>query len=486
MPNPNGEGDAAAVAAELADLIERQRRTIAAERLAWAGPDAVRDDLAEVEQRLAALGGSVRQTIEAWRLTPALVYELNRSAGVATAALRHTPPLAGLPEAVHPLQQAVQPAPYIMDYARSGARLSYVAQAPFITGVDHPLLAEAAERARRTIHGAGAGRSLLFGSGMGAMNTAIDFMAQTARAAGRRNLLGRHSWIEVQAYALEQHPDTFTLVDETDADALASALADPAVFGVIIEPLPNHPTMPVAALDVCYSALENTERMLLLDAAHTPEVAPRVIPGVITLSVVSGVKFLQAGLDLGKSGLLTFWGDDRGAFARILELRERSGRVPSFTEARLACLDDHASFQARLARYDRNMRAWAAHLDAGLRGSDLTVVSPWLEDHPHHARSATIGGGRFVYLGHRSGTSLLGVDRWLCTEAAARDLPGVAACTFGLNVPHANIIVGADGTTFLRLSSGSDSSASSDRVVALWSELLAERFRPATKRSARR
>lgn len=469
---------------ELEALVAREVAKVDAQLEATSVPD-VSAELTRARDRLTQLVDWSRGADDL-AVPNRAAWAFKASVNARTLLLRHTPALEGLPAA---LDGAQQPGgSHLVDYARGGYFLELDERFP--EGVrfdDHPRLAQLARSIRDTLGRSGAWEPLLFTSGMGAVNTALDWMAERAR--GQPLLLGAHAWIEVKEYVDHTWPGAFSAVDETEPAALAHALGDPHVAGLVIEPLVNHPASPVVALREVLQAPVRGEKLLLLDLALTPELdvdalLPEPLPPTLTvLLVTSGVKFFQAGWDLSKSGLLEVRAGSRAAkpeqepHRELILLRGRSGRVLSPEEAELADLETPSTLRARLARLDENTRALAVTLDLRLRQRGVGhVTAPWLDHHPHAARAHALGtGGRFVYVDFDSAVmppSRLGTfDRELARAAKARGIPLIVATTFGLAVPHVCLLAHPVAGLRLRVSAGSSGAAFIEPIAELIAEL---------------
>lgn len=446
---------------EVEDILQQERLRLqaaldAAEEVStrdlWIGADYARE-LRRCLELLATLSGDAS--------TQHLSHALKRSVYARTVLMRHTPAIRGWPAALDPTQtkttEAGREDRYLIDYARSGSQLSLLDDGT-LAAVDHPILELLANHVSAVVHPAATPRSLLFSSATAAMNEALDWMLHQARQQNKRVLVGAHSWMEVLSYLHDHGDGVVELIDETDSDALQAALLQPDVFGISIETIVNHPRLPVVELTRVFEGVR--DRVVLLDCAHTPEVDPRRAFGaafddLCVMTVVSGVKFLQAGLDLAAGGLLSFWHER--PYEPVLARRERSGRVPSYVDAWLSAIETSDSFTSRLARYDNNMQKSVARLQTV---PGLKVVSAWSPEHPkHHTALDLYGtGGRFAYLSHEAMTSAGAVVAWeravlKATEQAS--LPLVSACTFGLAVCHINVIAHPTQGPVLRWSSGS-------------------------------
>lgn len=379
-------------------------------------------------------------------------FAFRRSVNARTSLLRHTPALEGLPVAFDPTQ--APGGSHLVDYARGGYFLFADEHEPeHVRFDDHPRLAALARSISTTL-GRGLEHSLLFTSGMGAINTVMDLIA---RQPGKK-LLGQNAWIEVQEYADLTWPDQFARVDEADTEALIGAMADPEVSSLVLEPLVNHPRLPVMELDALLRAPVVGAKTLVLDVALTPELKmpAELAPGLTLALVTSGVKFFQAGWDISKSGLVELAGTKQETSYRdLIKLRGRSGRVLSPEEAELADLETAESLRARLKRLDERTGTFAEALDAKLTKG--RVISPWLAKHPHFERARALGtGGRFVYLELDVPQARLEtLDRELARRAADRGLPLITATTFGLALPHVCLLAHPTEGFRLRMSPGS-------------------------------
>ena len=383
-------------------------------------------------------------------------FAFRRSVNARTSLLRHTPALEGLPVAFDPTQPTG--GTHLVDYARGGYFLFADESTPeHVRFDDHPRLAALARSISTTL-GRGLEQSLLFTSGMGAINTVMELLA---RQPGKK-LLGQHAWIEVQEYADLTWPDQFARVDEADTGALLAAMADAEVSSLVLEPLVNHPRSPVMDLAALLRAPVVGAKTVVLDLALTPElkVPSELAPGLTLVLVTSGVKFFQAGWDISKSGLVEIVSPreaERGesVYRELITLRGRSGRVLSPEEAELADLETADSLRSRLKRLDERTRAFAQALDAKLTKG--RVVSPWLPAHPHFERARALGtGGRFVYLELDVPQARLEtMDRELARRAAERGLPLITATTFGLALPHVCLLAHPTEGFRVRISPGS-------------------------------
>jgi cystathionine beta-lyase/cystathionine gamma-synthase len=426
-------------------------------------------------------------------------FAFRRSVAARTLLLRHTPTLTGVPHALDPAQDhRLAPPRHIIDYGRN-AYLQFQeseAHAPKHL-VDHPLLAACARAMAATLQGEAAPNALLFSSAMGAIDSLIDYMGARARSAGAMNLIGQRCWFEIRQYVDESWPEAFRTIDERDAGALDAAIEDPAVFGVMVELVANHPDMSVIDLGRVVRKIGATRferpKLIVFDVVHTPDVpvferwfAGAMPANLCVALVVSGVKFMQAGWDISKSGLLLFRCDeaafgqqDRTLLQKLVEIRSVSGRAPSIEEACLADLETPASFASRLARYDRNTCYFARALDAWLRENRLGhVCSPWLAEHPGHEVAMNVygAGGRVLFLYFdpaRIGQAALGgLFKELAASAADEGLSLMAAPSFGLAAPHVHVVIRSGMTSSLRVSTGSTSMRATEELLQFFMRQL--------------
>jgi hypothetical protein len=204
------------------------------------------------------------------------------------------------------------------------------------------------------------------------------------------------------------------------------------------------------------------------------------------VSIVSGVKVLQAGWDISKSGLACFTehaadhSPGQSLFERAIQARGFTGRAASREETELADLETATSIRSRLARLGRNVKLTAELIAGGLRGGEgIAVTSAWLPAHPRHALALqTYGtGGCFVYV--RFSTDRIAPDilerleRRVVEQASLARLPLAAVSSFGMATPHVTL-VSASGSATLRICPGSGDLHTVERVAALCLEVLQE------------
>lgn len=419
-------------------------------------------------------------------------FALRRSVAARTLLLRHTPTLMGAPHVLDPEQNHRRcPPRHIIDYARN----AYLQFQESESGapkhiVDHPVLAACARSMAATLHGGIPLDCILFSSAMGAIDSLLDYMGARARAAGAINVIGQRCWFEIRQYVDEGWPDVFRQIDELDALALDEAIANPEVFGVMVELVANHPDMSVIDLERVVRRIRATRfarpKLIVFDVVHTPDVkvferwfAGDMPANLCVALVVSGVKFMQAGWDISKSGLLllrcdeeAFRHQDYTLLQKLVEIRSVSGRAPSIEEAYLADLETPASFCSRMARYDRNTRYFATALDAWMRESKLGYIcSPWLRSHPGHevAMSVYGTGGRLLFLyfePERIGQAELGgLFKALAARAEDEGISLMAAPSFGLATPHVHVVIRPGLQTSLRVSTGSTSMRATEELL---------------------
>lgn len=476
----------------MADSPEQQElEAIASRERAKLGEleDSLRSAALPVELAGTALADLVRareglDALISWARTAALdelnqlparaCFAFRRSIAARTSLLRHTPALEGTPAALDPSQRSSGAA--LVDYARGGYLLfEDPSQAQGVRFDDHPRLAALASSISTTL-GRGV-PSLLFSSGMGAINTVLDLIA----ARPGRAVIGAHSWIEVQEYVQHTWPGRFEPIEET---AVGAALADPSIASIVLEPLANHPRMPAVDVKRLLGGPIAGNKAVVLDLALTPELDVGPLPPNLWLAIVtSGVKFFQAGWDISKSGLVELMFDPsdlEDPHSALIQLRGRSGRVLSVEEAELADLETPETFRARINRLDTNTRLLAQRLDMLLREANLgSVGSPWLETHPHHAAAMALGtGGRFVYLEldpvKVPEARLKTLDRELAIAAKASGVALMVATTFGLALPHVCLLAHPVEGFRLRLSAGSGPPSAVEAMVAVVRKVLVD------------
>ena len=423
-------------------------------------------------------------------------YAFRLSVAARTLFLRHTPTLSGAPHSLDPGQHhRLNRGDHMIDYARN----AYLQFQDSVSGsektiADHPVLGEMAESIAATLYGgSGERRQVLFSSAMAAIDSLIDLAVLIAREAGSSNLIGQRSWFEIRQYAQEHYPGEFNLVDEQDTGSILDAIRDPAITSIIIEPIANFPEMTVIDLEKVVAALKSTRfdrpKIILFDNVHTPELdilgsyfQGEMPENLCVGVVVSGVKFLQAGWDISKSGLLVLRYDEAAfgylnqtIYEKLIDIRSIAGRAPTVEEAFLADIETPESLRSRLERYDRNTAFFAQSLDRWLREKDLGhVSSPWLKDHPgHQTAMSTYGtGGRILFIFFNSGrvpeTELGELFRDLAEAAEEKGVSLMAAPSFGMASPHIHIVIRPGFPTSIRVSTGSTNRETVERLLEVF------------------
>lgn len=492
--------------------LDEFRRTLQSQLEA---PQPGQGDAALLEHAIAAVDEAKKRLDEliafATQDDPAIAFnETIKMAGFAfrasvaarTALVRHTPTLAGFPHTLDPGQNhRLSPSDHIIDYARN-AYFQFQASrsgSPRVL-IDHPALKKVADSIARTVCEHPRGESaVLFSSAMGAIGSLLDYVVMVSRECNGSNRVARRCWFEIRQYVEERYPAEFALLDECDTTAVLEAIANPQVCGIVLEPMANYPEMPVIDLERIAEKLKKTHfakpKIVVFDIVHTPDLdihqryfADSVPRNLCVALVISGVKYLQAGWDISKSGLALlrynredFCFDGQTIYEKLIDIRSVSGRAPSIEEAYLADIETAESFRSRLRRYDDNSRYVAMKLDAWLRKRRLGhVSSPWLPGHPGHelAMRAYGTGGRMFFLfldPERINEDSLGtLFRNLASAAENEGISLMAAPSFGLAPPHVHIVIRPELPTTLRLSTGSTDRRSAERLLQFLCRYLEE------------
>jgi cystathionine beta-lyase/cystathionine gamma-synthase len=405
-----------------------------------------------------------------------LGYFFRKSVSVRTSLLRHTPTLSGQPLALDPNQNhLLSPGNHTVEYGRGGYFLYQDETVERVVYKDHPILAREAREICDKLYEDKRLKATLFSCGLGAINTYMDFI-KASQTGAQKSYYGKHCWIEVKKYISENYSDTFSEIDDLSLENIVSIFKKDDTFSIALETIVNHPDMPVIDLnkfiDTILSQTYTTPKFLLIDNVSTPDFNlfdkyfhKRVPKNLCIASVISGVKFLQAGLDISKSGLLIMLYNQEDfatdPFDKIIEVRGGSGRVLSTEEAFLANIETRNSFYSRLARMDQNVKELANLLDDSLRAHKLGYISsPWLQSHPYHeiAKSTYNCGGKFFYirLGNQFDRKRIQrIYRLLPRRAEEENICLMSASSFGMSSPHIHLVMHPECGPTIRLSPGS-------------------------------
>lgn len=419
-------------------------------------------------------------------------YVFRKCIAARTALLRHTPTLRGRPLALAPSQNHLMMAkPQTVDYGRGGYVLfQQPDKRPQTLFKDHPDLETIASRMKDKLYG-GSGlkdvRAIIFTSGLGAVNTFNDYMKSLSQDSARRNYIGENCWIELKKQVSESNDGSFVFFDETDKKRIRRLLKDDNVQSISLEGIQNYATLRASDLEEIAAIAAKTNfrkpKFLVIDHVQTfdtdlfSKFFSADMPKNFCLAVfTSGVKFIQGGWDIGKSGFL-FMKYNLKDFAaadpyqRVLEMRSVSGRVPSLEEAYLSDIDTKDALRSRLRRYDRNMEILATQLDRDFSASRLgQVYSAWLPGHPDHeiARRCYATGGRILYVKLApekfSETDVLELYRFMADRAFEEKTPLMAASNFGFATPHIHVLRQNKVGLVIRIGSGSSDIGTTEEV----------------------
>jgi hypothetical protein len=420
-------------------------------------------------------------------------FAFRSSISARTLFLRHTPTLIGFPHALDPSQNhRLNKINHIVDYARNAYHQFQDSSSgsPRILN-DNPVLKSTAASLTETLYAEPQRiRSVLFSSAIGAIDSLIDYIMMSTRGQNKKVSIGKRCWFEIIQYAHERYPDDFNLIDETNTSDIVDAIRNPLISGLIVEPLGNHPETTVMDIERVMYAIRSTHfpqpKIIVFDMVHIPDVdifhkyLNDYAPHNLCLALVtSGVKYMQAGWDISKSGLIAlrydageFTHDGQQIDEKLIDIRSVSGRAPSIEEALLADIETSASFRSRIRRYDSNMQYFAMSLDVWLRARGLGYISSaWLPTHPRHRMSlAAYGtGGRimFIYFNkeHVSESRLGELCKNLSENAEKHGASLMMVPSFGMAAPHIHIVIRPGLATTLRISSGSTNRETVERLL---------------------
>jgi len=412
---PADEDEAAEDREELRAHLDHLRARLLAMRPARGGPHA-------------GLPEEVARTLAAIEADPDAPFE----PGAAPLLARHQDALRALYQAVALLEIAP-------DW--HSAPGSLVAPTRDLTPLSHlpgyndyqrgylPWLAHHEDHFRRASQPALPGRALLFSSGMGAIQTALQHVLGRAR----RLLLGKRVYYETQTLlALGGVRERLLQLDEAEASVEVIAARIREADAIFLDTV----TLDRAAvpLDVerLYRAIgaAGRERLeLVLDnTVPGPQRAiPAPGPGIQLYVVESLLKTYQGGLDLAAAGMMIVAEppDPAGGPALVHDLevlRSTNGTNLAAYNARLLPLQPRERILARLRRQARN----AARLAADLRD---------------HCPVSLVPGSGLVFCTHPRAAQLVAVIDLL---ALARQIRIVRGTSFGFNDTRVALVPGAD------------------------------------------
>ena len=500
--------DLRALKRELSDIVGKQRNALRAFakdlRRAQDRTKSTSKGVLYVRGVLGSVGDDVRQVAAELRDLQAMIANYHAGADISVffnyigtriypvvrkacsiryALTRHTPTLRGTPRALHPQQlYSLQKRNSItVDYLRAACLFDVKDTSKGIEWKPNPVVDGSALDLTCIIHGVThpSSISLSFNGAIGAIRTVRALMEADAFSGPHKKIMAhRKSWLEVSADMLWGNTGRYEFMDETDGRRLLGILSEHDVVGLSIEPIYNHPEMPTTNLGDLLSELAKSRgfkepKYVLIDSAHTPELNPfaffkrgRFPKGLCIFNAVSSVKYMQAGWDISKGGVLTMlydkktwkWGDP---LTRILQFRENMGTGISYEEAALMGIETRRSFVSRMNRYDRNV----SMMRKGLGGYFAANAM---------GRVGSADGGRLLYLifngPHAKRSREIYLD--ILKVAEKNGMPLMDASSFGMCSPHIHFVMHPEVGPIIRVSPGSTNHSTVERLTQLIIEVI--------------
>lgn len=428
-------------------------------------------------------------------------YVFRKSIAARTSMLRHTPTLRGLPVSLSPNQNhQLSPKLHTVEYGRGGYILfQQPHKEPKTLFKDHPELKEVANKMKNKFYDNPTNtEAIIFTCGLGAINTFNDYLRSLSRKNFRDNYLGENCWLELKKQVSESGDNCFVFFDETDKTKIRELLEDENVQSICLEGIQNYATLRASNLDEIMSIASKTvfkkPKFLVIDHVMTFDTkiftkyfSKKMPKNFCLIAFTSGIKFIQGGWDISKSGFLFMkynkedFDLQTDPYQRVLEIRAGSGRVPSLEEAHLSNIDTKKSLKSKMKRYDRNMKMLAEQLQTNFTKNGLgNIYSAWLPNHPDYkiARNCYSNGGRILYLKLSEKKfpeqKLLRLYRFLADQAVNEKIPLMAASNFGFSTPHIHLVRQNKVGLSLRISSGSTDSETTKRIGEFITEKIEE------------
>lgn len=402
---------------------------------------------------------------------------IRRSVYLRTALTRHTPTLRGRPMSPHPRQMyPIYSSSYsiTVDYLRASCIFDSNDQSEEFERRPHPILDGQAEEVSEIIFDTQPDISLSFNGAISGIKTAREVMEATCFENSQKILLHDKSWMEITSDIEGARSDLYEFIDQTDGTQLLELLQRDEVGGLIVEPILNHEDMVKMEVKKLLDELTGIDsfdqpKYLLVDSVHVPEFDPfsrikeRLPDNLCLINVVSTVKYLQAGWDMTKGGVLsvcvksdTF---EDAPLKHLLRYRENSGTGISYEEAALMAIETAKSFRSRMDRYDRNVKLLHSALtDSVLEGQ---------------FKFGFAEGSRLIYIDSNDADSnLKELHHSLIEKANSRQVPLMDASSYGINSPHIHLGTHSERGPIVRLSPGSTNYSTVERFSAILIESL--------------
>lgn len=415
-----------------------------------------------------------RFTYSGIRVAPAV----RRSVCLRTALTQHTPTLRGRPISPHPRQMylgRVDSDSLTVDYLRAGCVFDAGGQSEETKRRPHPILDRQAEEVSEILFQTRPDISLSFNGAIGGIKTAREVMETACFESSRTIFLHPKSWMEITSDIEGMRSGLYEYVDETDGATLLELLQRDEAGGVIVEPILNHEDMVRMWVGDLLDGLTTVDRFehptyLLVDSVHVPEFDPfsrigdELPENLCLINVISTVKYLQAGWDLTKGGVLSASVDaetfEGTPLQHLLRARENNGTGISYEEAALMTIETPESFRSRMDRYDRNVELVYAALSPAVRDGNFDL--------------GFVEGSRLIYIDSDGAEPdrLKELHYSLIEQAKSQQVPLMDASSYGINSPHIHLGTHSEEGKVVRLSPGSTNYSTVKRLAALLTDVL--------------
>lgn len=450
---------------------------------------AIREELQEVKEQLAREPENMEELNSRFNSIGVLVGPLIRkSSHLRTRLTRHTPPLKGQPSSPDPRQLHTlrELENVTVDYLRSSSLFSVETNdgEEELAWNQKPLLKDNAEEVSEILFDYKPDISLAFNGAIGAIKTARSLIEADCRD-GRQIALHEKSWLEIKFDVEDSGTGLYSFNECETAEELMSILEREDIGGLIVEPVMNHPKMSKIDIIGLLDRLAEKDsfeepKYLLIDSAHVPSlnlfrhIQDQLPSNLCLLNAVSTVKFLQAGWDLTKGGVLGVKVNedefDSDPVETILQTRGNNGTGLSYEEAELMAIETRQSYDSRMERYDRNIEIIQERLQEFIEGNSLGEIG-FVED----AKLL------YINLDGEIEEKTREIHENLLSRAEKENIPLIDASSFGLNTPHIHFVLHPEEDQLIRLSPGSTNRSTVESLADILKEEIEAKVKETQK-----
>ena len=396
--------------------------------------------------------------------------------------IKHSPTLNGHPFSLHPEQLCYTNGmiKYLRsDYLRSCLKITSYENLTNIKYCKNKLIDTYADEISQIVYQDLPKKvdSFAFNGAIGALKT-VRSLIESEALKEKKIIIHENNYFEVHSdIELCNTSFLYKKVNLNDENKLFEEFIKDDVCGMIIEIVYNHPEMSIINLDYILNKISKVKefkepKYLIIDSAHVYNnnifsyFKNNIPKNLCLFNVFSTLKYMQAGWDISKGGVLNVIYDKKSKYfkditEKILKFRGNIGTGINSEEAGLMAIETRYSFNSRMKRYDRNAKIMGEKIYNHFKRNDKVYVG-------YVTRSRLV----YIKLNSKSVDYSMSIYLDILKEAELKKLPLMANSSFGMNSPQVHLMRDPRGGHILRISPGSTNYT----TVILLTDLIKDTF----------